>query len=90
VREAEEAEIDRQSLVLSRRCLPGETEEVVEKEQGGARQCGRNHRRCVHLDKLDGTVGRVSKDNVAKQGVAKLHGVRGAMGTVSSFRPKKV
>jgi hypothetical protein len=35
----------------------------------------------VHLDKLDGTVGWVSKDNVAKQarqGIAKLHGIPGS------------
>jgi hypothetical protein len=37
----------------------------------------------VHLDKLDGTTGRVIKDNVAKQarqGIAKLHGVPGSNG----------
>jgi hypothetical protein len=37
----------------------------------------------VDLDKLNGTVGRVSQDNVSKQarqGVAKLHGVAGRNG----------
>jgi uncharacterized protein affecting Mg2+/Co2+ transport len=38
-------------------------------------------------------VGWVSKDNVARQDIAKLHGVPGEqprIGTMSSFRPKKV